>query len=481
MSGQSLVQTTWGKTYYNNVYPDYMTGAFSYMNQKTNSIEMGVSSGQVLAAFNMTATPDGSKINMTADRINMDAQVFAHAISAQSAMLGGICLGYGVISASNGNNKWILKDDGTGFFTGDIVANSLTLGGVPLDPSGSASDPNALKKDVVVSGVNGNLFSVSSDGLLRADNAIINGTIVANDGVFKGRIEADEGYFQGQIEASDIVLNGHSIILSGDGNTFEISNAEIDVVDISKTITVPSSQSSNQSAGQSTVPIYGQFTPTGNTIITLQPIPFKQYIYAGTIPGTYGDYYTMTDSITVETFVVSGQSPYMQNIGVGQPGVVTYHSATTVHANQNNNGNTSSNTNYVPFTTGNGLGQSNSTYSFTAIDGKVYYVGYRVTHVYSYNQGDRNNSTASTEVYSTQFEVTPSGADKTFTRIGRNGMQIFLPGGFSLTAAYSRTSSSSVIQLIGHGTNNNEFGIMLDRTQGLRYKNPSDTSWKNFS
>ena len=60
-------------------------------------------------------------------------------------------------------------------------------------------------------------------------------------------------------------------------------------------------------------------------------------------------------------------------------------------------------------------------------------------------------------------------------------MQIFLPGGFSLTAAYSRTSSSSVIQLIGHGTNNNEFGIMLDRTQGLRYKNPSDSSWKNFS
>ena len=52
-------------------------------------------------------------------------------------------------------------------------------------------------------------FLVSKDGLLRANNAWVQGKIYASEGTFTGRIEANEGYFHGSVSADSGYFKGN--------------------------------------------------------------------------------------------------------------------------------------------------------------------------------------------------------------------------------------------------------------------------------
>lgn len=105
--------------------------------------------------------------------------------------------------------------EGSGKFTGDITANSLTLvaggkmSGISYNNLENKPDLTVyLYKDGTVGhepaeGATG--FKVSSAGLLRASNAIIYGTIYASNGKFAGIIESQEGHIGGWLITKEML------------------------------------------------------------------------------------------------------------------------------------------------------------------------------------------------------------------------------------------------------------------------------------
>ena len=81
--------------------------------------------------------------------------------------------------------------------TGDITANSLTLGSDASLSKGTYSETNATTG-----------CEIGKDGLLKASNAIIRGTIYASGGTFKGKLEAATGTFKGALEAATGTFKG---------------------------------------------------------------------------------------------------------------------------------------------------------------------------------------------------------------------------------------------------------------------------------
>lgn len=94
----------------------------------------------------------------------------------------------------NSSNQTTFTIDGNGnitaagnaTFTGNIVANSLTLGNGATFTLGTIPASGATSS-------NSTGFQVDSNGLLTASNAVIYGTIYATSGQFSGRIEATSG------------------------------------------------------------------------------------------------------------------------------------------------------------------------------------------------------------------------------------------------------------------------------------------------
>lgn len=105
--------------------------------------------------------------------------------------------------------------EGSGKFTGDITANSLTLvaggtmSGISYNNLENKPDLTVyLYKDGTVGhepaeGATG--FQVSSAGLLKASNAIIYGTIYASNGKFAGTIESQEGHIGGWLITKEML------------------------------------------------------------------------------------------------------------------------------------------------------------------------------------------------------------------------------------------------------------------------------------
>lgn len=93
------------------------------------------------------------------------------------------------------NNKDIfyIKRDGSGYFAGDIVANSLTLN------VGTNSDGK-------------NYLNVSKDGLLTARNAVIYGTVYATDGSFTGEVTASKLTLGSTVKVSTDNISGLSTV-----------------------------------------------------------------------------------------------------------------------------------------------------------------------------------------------------------------------------------------------------------------------------
>ena len=99
---------------------------------------------------------------------------------------------YGVLIASEAH------------ITGDITANSLSLGSNASLSKGTYSDTNSSTG-----------CEISKDGLLKASNAIIRGKIYASDGTFKGELKAATGTFKGALEAATGTFAGQLSAATG--------------------------------------------------------------------------------------------------------------------------------------------------------------------------------------------------------------------------------------------------------------------------
>lgn len=127
-------------------------------------------------------------------------------------------LSTGKFNFACGKLKWdgtTLSVEGNGKFTGDIVANSLTLGqGATVGISSSnLTDANKIiLKDSGIGSQSANhdssYFNVSSNGLLTAENAFIYGTIYATNGKFIGEVQASSGTFNGEVNATSGSFTG---------------------------------------------------------------------------------------------------------------------------------------------------------------------------------------------------------------------------------------------------------------------------------
>lgn len=124
-------------------------------------------------------------------------------VNKEGLMVAQNAVVYGTIYAQSGS------------FTGDVVANSLTLGsGVTIPYKNLSDSPDLgiyISKDGEIGTISSDLtapdgakgyFKVSTNGLLIADNAYISGTIYAQNGTFAGELSAATGTFSGELKAA---------------------------------------------------------------------------------------------------------------------------------------------------------------------------------------------------------------------------------------------------------------------------------------
>ena len=130
-------------------------------------------------------------------------------VNKEGLMVAQNAVVYGTIYAQSGS------------FTGDVVANSLTLGSSVTIPYKNLSDSPDLgiyiSKDGEIGTISSDLtapdgakgyFKVSTNGLLIADNAYISGTIYAQNGTFAGELKAATGSFTGELKAATGTFSG---------------------------------------------------------------------------------------------------------------------------------------------------------------------------------------------------------------------------------------------------------------------------------
>lgn len=181
-----------GTRYDENVFPDYITGIFSYIQQASSAINLTVTSGDIISALRLEVSEDGSLIYMTADKVMIDADVIAQALTAKTANIGGVHIGNGMIYAGSGSSYWAL--DGRG----NLYANNAALRG------SISADSGYFRGDIYAD--NGYF-----KGSVSADSGYFRGDVYANDGYFKGVVSADSGCFNGEITATTLTLGGKAV------------------------------------------------------------------------------------------------------------------------------------------------------------------------------------------------------------------------------------------------------------------------------
>lgn len=119
----------------------------------------------------------------------------------------------GNISADNGYFRGELQA-AKGSFSGVVTATTLYLGGQSVTGFPSTDGFLQLGNDY-------DNLTISTDGALVAQNAVISGTVCANNGYFKGRINATEGSFKGSISADTGYFSNGIKVGGPNGPTFE--------------------------------------------------------------------------------------------------------------------------------------------------------------------------------------------------------------------------------------------------------------------
>jgi len=171
-------------------------------------------------------SPDGKRVVIQKGQILLDA-LKSNNYSAPTSSTGIYAAAGTFYDLSNGSitsKNFVLDSNGnislkgtvyatSGSFTGDIVANSLTLGSkVQIPESNISGISSFVKKDTTIGTVTqgSSGFQVSSNGLLKASNAIIYGIIYAESGIIggcnisNGLLEIPAAHITGQLVADQI-------------------------------------------------------------------------------------------------------------------------------------------------------------------------------------------------------------------------------------------------------------------------------------
>jgi hypothetical protein len=178
-------------TKFTEAYTKLSTQMASYIQQEISGITLSVMNGEGLTAaikLAITETPEGDEepiITMIAKEVVIDANVIAKEIESKRATLGGIVMDDGLCYslAKNISGEPLFKLDGTngtiyaenGEFSGKINATSGKIGGIEINTS-SLSATN---------------FSVTSGGVVVANDIIING-----GKLFGNNVEEDKLIFK---------------------------------------------------------------------------------------------------------------------------------------------------------------------------------------------------------------------------------------------------------------------------------------------
>ena len=143
------------------VYAKYSAVLYSWFQQQADRIELGIKDEvkDLTAGITMSFSGNESFIQMVASKVVIDADVIAKAISANTANIGGITIGSGVVQSSfdkNGNpafklNSWNgqvyaqdLLVDGDGILRGDVkVSGKVDISG-DINISGEAKIKGAI-------------------------------------------------------------------------------------------------------------------------------------------------------------------------------------------------------------------------------------------------------------------------------------------------------------------------------------------------
>nr|DAP88117.1 MAG TPA: hypothetical protein [Caudoviricetes sp.] len=227
--------------YYNKSQTEQLANKIYWLvTDSSSSSSLTLTSKALEAVTNqfIVKSPDGKRIVLEKGKITADAlqsnnyvapghnSVYAQAGTFYNLSDGSITSKNFVVDQyGNVNLKGTVYATG-GSFTGDIVANSLTLGSNVTIPEGNVVGSSSyIKKDVTLGYVSqgSNGFQVSSNGLLKASNAIIYGTVYASSGSFSGTVYASSGSFTGTVNANAGIIGGCTI----SGNRLQVPSANI--------------------------------------------------------------------------------------------------------------------------------------------------------------------------------------------------------------------------------------------------------------
>ena len=227
--------------YYNKSQTEQLANKIYWLVTDSSSSSSLILTSKALEAVTnqfIVKSPDGKRIVLEKGKITADAlqsnnyvapghnSVYAQAGTFYNLSDGSITSKNFVVDQyGNVNLKGTVYATG-GSFTGDIVANSLTLGSNVTIPEGNvAGSSSYIKKDVTLGYVSqgSNGFQVSSNGLLKASNAIIYGTVYASSGSFSGTVYASSGSFTGTVNANAGIIGGCTI----SGNRLQVPSANI--------------------------------------------------------------------------------------------------------------------------------------------------------------------------------------------------------------------------------------------------------------
>ena len=217
---------------YADIYPHFSDTVASYIQQQSSAVTISVMNTSGLTAAIMAAIERGengeeeSIIRLIGDKVVIPGTTVANAIIANTANIGGIVLGENYIkttTTTDGKPNFLL--DGTtgnlsvknaniegsvsatsGYFKGDIEARSLKLGSQDIEDyvSGFVTTNinfpitdlgDCVQVDVQYGDEKEGLI-ISKDGLLTANNAIIQGVIIASSG-YIGNMKLENGALTG--------------------------------------------------------------------------------------------------------------------------------------------------------------------------------------------------------------------------------------------------------------------------------------------
>ena len=159
---------------------------------------------------NITASTFSATNAYLSGKVVANEGSFKGDITANSLTLGNSAYVSGTVYATSGKFNNVTATNfsaDNSYFKGVIKATTLYLGD---DEVTSIPDTTGMLKQGVYysagTGTSKNVFFVDTNGLLKAQNAIISGTVYATNGVFNGKVYAVDGDFDGNITADTLTL-----------------------------------------------------------------------------------------------------------------------------------------------------------------------------------------------------------------------------------------------------------------------------------